>query len=191
MVDPTATAAGARERLRQKLLATIKTGRITLSSGKTTDFYIDGRLVTLDPEGLELVARLSVEALKSRCEAVGGPTSGADPIVAGIGLAARAEGWPLRLFFTRKSAKAHGTERRIEGPPLQSGDRVALVDDVATTGGSLIGAAQIVHEDSPARVRLALVIVDREEGAGEALRAAGIELVSLFTRSDLLRRSEA
>jgi len=107
-----------REDLQAMLSETIQTGAITLASGRTTDFYFDGRLVTLDPRGLSLVSRLSFERLAGRCEAVGGPTSGADPIVAGIGLASHEAGSPLRTFFTRKEAKGHGMGRRIEGPPL-------------------------------------------------------------------------
>ena len=178
--------AQRRDRLKELLQDTVQTGEITLSSGRTTDFYIDGRLVTLDPEGLELVARLSLDVLRGRCDAVGGPTSGADPMVAAIGILARQSGIPLRLFFTRSEAKAHGTRKRIEGPPLKDADRVAVVDDVATSGGSLLQAVHAVREETSAEVSLALVIVDREEGARERLSEAGVELIALFSRSQLL-----
>ncbi|MFQ5654789.1 MAG: orotate phosphoribosyltransferase [Planctomycetota bacterium] len=181
-IDPGA----ARRSLRELLQATFRTGVITLASGKTTDFYIDGRLVTLDPRGLDLVATLALEELRGRCDAIGGPTSGADPMVAAIGLRAWQEGIPLRLFFTRREAKAHGLGRRIEGPPLRKGDRVALLDDVATSGGSLLRAATAVREETGATVERALVIVDRQEGAEEALQEAGLELTALFTREELV-----
>lgn len=168
------------------LASTIRTGKITLASGRTTDFYFDGRLVTLDPRGLSLVARLMAERIAGRADAVGGPTSGADPIVAGIGLATLAAGKPVRTFFTRKEAKGHGTGRRLEGPALREGDRVFIVDDVATSGGSLLQSARVVAEDTGARVVGALVIVDREEGGEEALAAAGIPLESLFRKRDFL-----
>jgi orotate phosphoribosyltransferase len=177
---------GEREALRALLASTIRTGEIRLASGRTTDFYFDGRLVTLDPRGLSLVARLAHERIAARVDAVGGPTSGADPIVAGIGQVSLAAGRPLRTFFTRKEAKGHGTGRRLEGPPLQPGDRVFIVDDVATSGGSLLQSAKVVQEDTPARVVGALVIIDREEGADELLAESGIPLEALFLRSDFL-----
>ena len=180
------TRPEAREELRGLLSGTIRTGTITLASGRTTDFYLDGRLVTLDPRGLALVARLAHERLAGRADAVGGPTSGADPLVAGIGLESLAAGRPLRTFFTRKEVKGHGMGRRIEGPPLAAGDRVFIVDDVATSGGSLLQSARVVAEDTEARVVGALVIVDRQEGAGEALAAAGIPLEALFVKGDFL-----
>ena len=173
-----------RDQLRALLSETIQTGEITLASGRTTDFYFDGRLVTLDPKGLSLVSQVAHEVLSGRCDAVGGPTSGADPIVAGIGQVSLGSGSPLKTFFTRKEAKGHGMGRRIEGPALADGDRVFIVDDVATSGGSLIQAANVVTEDTGAKVVGALVIVDRQEGATEKLAEAGITLESLFRRAD-------
>ncbi len=175
-----------RESLRAQLAETIQTGKITLASGRTTDFYFDGRLVTLDAKGLFLVSKLGFEQIAGRCDAVGGPTSGADPIVAGIGLASLDAGKPIRTFFTRKEAKGHGMGRRIEGPALLPGDRVFIVDDVATSGGSLIQSAQVVEEETGAKVVGALVIVDRQEGAVEKLAEAGIELESLFKKADFV-----
>ncbi len=176
----------ARQRLLELLRATVSTGSIKLSSGKITDFYVDGRQVTLNPEGLALVSELALEALRGRCDAVGGPTSGADPMVAGIGLRAQDAGLSLRLFFIRKEAKKHGLNKRVEGPALLAGDRVALVDDVATSGGSLVRAAEVIREETPARPALALVMVDRQEGARELLEKAGLEFVALFSRSEIL-----
>ena len=180
------SAEDLRTKLKEHLSSAIQTGEVTLASGRTTDFYFDGRLVTLDPEGLAIVSELCVERLRGLCEAVGGPSAGADPMVAGIGLAARGHDWPLRLFFTRKEAKAYGMQRRWEGPPLQEGDRAVIVDDVATSGGSLIRSAEVIRTETPATVTQALVIVDREEGATEALKEAGIELLSLFRKSDFM-----
>lgn len=176
----------ARSALLDLIRPCVRTGNITLSSGRTTDFYIDGRLVTLDPTGLHLIASLAVDAVAGRCDAVGGPTSGADPIAAAMGLRARECGLQWRIFFTRKEAKGHGMQRRIEGPPLTEGDRVVIVDDVATTGGSLIRAVETVREEAGAQVEAALVVVDREEGAREALAAEGIELLALFSRREIV-----
>ena len=176
----------ARQRLLELLRATVSTGSVKLSSGKITDFYVDGRQVTLNPEGLAWISELALEAIHGRCDAVGGPTSGADPIVAGIGLRAHDAGLPLRLFFIRKEAKGHGLKRRIEGPELHVGDRVALVDDVATSGGSLVQAAEVIRQETRARPALALVVVDRQEGARESLEKAGLEFVALFSKSEIL-----
>ena len=176
----------ARTRLRDLLLTAVRTGTITLASGRTTDFYIDGRLVTLSPEGLLLVSTLILDRVRHCADAIGGPSAGADPMVAGVGILARQQQVPLKIFFTRKEAKGHGMQRRIEGPKLAPGDRVLLVDDVATSGGSLIQAASVVREDTQAELIGALVIVDREEGATENLAGEGLELQSLFTRTELL-----
>lgn len=177
-----------RDQLFARLRESIQTGEITLASGRTTDFYFDGRLVTLDPAGLRLVCRLGYAAVADICDAVGGPTSGADPIVVGIGLESldHVREKPLATFFTRSQAKAHGMQRQIEGPPLAAGARVVLVDDVATSGGSLVKAAAAVRGSGDVELKKALVIVDREEGAREALQEIGIELIALFSRSDFL-----
>jgi orotate phosphoribosyltransferase len=172
------------------LASCIQTGRITLSSGKVTDFYFDGRLVTLDPEGSVLVGKLILEELIARgITAVGGLTSGADPITSSVGVLAWQRQVPMHLFFVRKERKGHGTGRRIEGPPLVAGaaggtPRVALVDDVLTTGNSLLIARDAVVEEIGLRPQLACVVVDREEGGRERLQREGIDLVSLFRRSD-------
>jgi orotate phosphoribosyltransferase len=176
-----------RERLKAKLAACIRTGKITLSSGKETDFYFDGRLVSLDPEGSVLISELMLEELTERkIGGVGGLTSGADPLTSSIGVLAFQKGVPLKLFYVRKAAKGHGMQKRIEGPPLQKGLRVALVDDVITTGGSLLEARDALREDAQVEVSHALVVIDREEGGRERLAEEGIELVSLFRRRDFL-----
>lgn len=180
---------GLRSELRARLRACLQTGQVTLASGRTTDFYIDGRQVTLDPTGLRLVACLAYEQIRAfpgTVTAVGGPTSGADPIVVGVGLESLNRGSPLKTFFTRAAAKGHGMMRRIEGPPLNPADQVVLVDDVATSGGSLVQAAEAVRLETGTGPRLALVVVDRQEGATERLASAGIALYSLFTRAELV-----
>lgn len=191
--------ARVRERLKEKLRACVQTGRITLSSGKVTDFYFDGRQVSLEPEGSVLIATLVLEELlKRRVESVGGLTSGADPIVSAVGVLAWQRGVPLRLFYVRKEAKGHGMRRRVEGPPLVAGGasgpasggqplRVALVDDVLTTGGSILTAREAVVEEAGVEPVLACVVVDREEEGGrEKLEAQGMEVAALFRKSELL-----
>lgn len=177
--------AEIRERLRKKLEGCIRFGRVVLSSGKETDFYFDGRLVSLEPEGSVLIAELVLdEVVRRGIEAVGGLTSGADPIASAVGVLAYERGVPLRLFYVRKAAKEHGLRKRIEGPALPEGTRVAIVDDVLTTGGSILQAAEALREEAKARVADAIVVVDREEGGRERLEAEGLRVTSLFRRTD-------
>lgn len=178
----------SRERLKEKLHSCIRFGKIRLSSGKETDFYFDGRLVSLDPEGSVLIAELMLQeiARNGGIEAVGGLTSGADPITSSIGVLAHQRGIPLRLFYVRKEAKDHGMGKRIEGPPLPRGARALIVDDVITTGGSILKARDVLREDAGAEVVAALAVIDREEGGREALEKEGLRVLSLFRRSDFL-----
>lgn len=178
-------ASQTRELLREKLGGCIQTGDITLASGKKTDFYFDGRLVTLEPEGSVLIAQLMLEEISSRgIGAVGGLTSGADPLTSSIGVLAWNASYDVNLFFVRKERKAHGMQRRVEGPPIPDGVRIGLVDDVLTSGGSLLQAADAIEEEIGRAPDFASVIVDREEGGEAALKARGIELCPLFRKSD-------
>lgn len=185
--SPDEKLEASRRRLKAKLASCIRTGKVVLASGKETDFYFDGRLVSLDPEGSVLIAELVLEAVKRRgLGAVGGLTSGADPITSSTGVLAYQQGIPLHLFYVRKAAKEHGMQRRIEGPPLPSAVRAALVDDVLTTGGSLIQARDALREEAGVEVRDAIVVIDREEGGRERLAAEGITVTALFRRGDFL-----
>ncbi len=183
----TSPSPATRERLHELLAACVQTGEITLSSGKVTDFYFDGRLVSLSPEGSVLIAEMMLDELASRgVGAVGGLTSGADPITSSIGVIAWQRDVSMRLFYVRKEAKGHGMQKRLEGPVLP-GDgsvRIALVDDVLTTGGSLIKARDAILAEVGVAPTLACVIVDREEGGVERLAEAGIEAISLFRKRD-------
>jgi len=176
-----------RSRLKEKLSACVQTGKVTLSSGKETNFYFDGRLVSLDPEGSVLIAELLLaEIVRRRIQGAGGLTSGADPITSSIGVLAWQRGIPLHLFYVRKEAKGYGMRRQIEGPPLPRGLKVALVDDVITTGNSLVQARDALRREAGAEVNDALVVVDREEGGKEALAREGIALTPLFRKRDFL-----
>ena len=177
------------QRLREKLAGCIRTGEITLSSGKVTDFYFDGRLVSLDPEGSVLLGGLMLEAILARgITAVGGLTSGADPLTSSIGVLAWQRQVPMNLFFVRKERKEHGMQQRVEGPPMPEGEglKVALVDDVLTTGGSVLRAREALVEELGVEPSVACVIVDREEGGEQRLADYGIETVALFRKSDFL-----
>jgi len=177
--------------MREKLRKIIKDnsilhGKFILSSGKETNYYIDARLSTLHPEGLYLIGRILLGEIykNSEINVVGGPTMGADPIVGSILSLSHQIGNPLRGFIVRKGEKDHGTGKLIEGN-LSSGDNVAIVEDVATTGASIIRAMEAAVK-AGASIRKVLVIVDRKEGAAEKIRDMGHEFFSIFEIKELL-----
>ena len=164
----------------------LKRGRVVLSSGKVSDYYLDGRLVTLDSQGAYLVASIILDLIRDKkIMALGGPTLGADPIVGAVIALAAKRGKKLSGFIVRKSAKRHGMQRLIEGPTLRRGSRIILVDDVVTTGGSLIAAGEALKRQG-VKVDCAIVIVDRQEGAVQNLAKAGCRLISIFKKRDIL-----
>ncbi len=176
-----------RERLKKILKDnSVIWGKIKLSSGKESGYYIDARLTTLHPEGVYLVGKIFLgEILQdSDIQAVGGPTIGADPIVGSIIALSHQDGHPLRGFLVRKEEKQHGTGKLIEGS-VKPGDRVAIVEDVATTGGSILKAIDAV-KNAGAEVKKVLVVVDREEGARQKLENMGYEFFSIFRVGELL-----
>jgi len=163
----------------------LKKGRFVLSSGKVSNYYLDGRVITLTPEGAYLVAAIILELIKDKgIDAVGGPTLGADPIVGAIAALSHIKRIGIKTFIVRKAAKEHGMQRQIEGPVLKKGNRVILVDDVATTGKSLVEAKEGLVKKG-INVLGAIVIVDRGEGAKENLAKAGLQLQSIFAIEDL------
>ena len=194
--------------LKTRLLAllkkeALKKGKFVLSSGKASNYYLDGRIITLTPEGAYSVASIILELIKDKprsfcdrdklsskkgrgkgIDAIGGPTLGADPIVGAVAALSHINKIALKTFIVRKAAKVHGTQRQIEGPALKEGDRVILVDDVATTGKSLIEAKEALDKIGVI-VEKAIVIVDRCEGAKENLAQQGLNLESIFTIEDL------
>ncbi len=176
-----------RERLKKILQEkSILRGNFTLASGERSDYYIDARLTTLDSEGVNLIGKVFLEEIKkdSSINAVGGPTIGADPIVGAVLSTSYEQDYPMKGFLVRKSEKGHGTGRLIEGD-LQRGDKVAIVEDVVTTGGSVIKAIEAVR-DRGAQVEKLLAIVDRKEGAETRLRGMGIQFYRVFDIGDLL-----
>ncbi len=165
-----------------------KFGSFTLTSGRASDYYVDGKQVTLDGRGLYLVARFTLEHCRDLgVDAVGGLTLGADPIAAATAALSGDTDHPIAAFIVRKEVKAHGTSRAIEGPDLHAGMRVLLVDDTMTTGGTFLQAQEAVVPTG-ATIAGALCVVDREEGGREALEAAGITLHALFQRSEFSPR---
>lgn len=163
----------------------LKFGPITLASGKKSDWYADLRLITLDSEGAYLVSELLFELLKGeKIGALGGLMLGADPICGAFAATSFMHDKPIPTFIVRKEPKKHGQMRRIEGP-LKKGSSVVIVDDVATTGSSLLKAIDAVEEEG-CKVIKVITIIDREEGAKEKLAERGYSLISLFTKKDFL-----
>ncbi|MGJ3507824.1 orotate phosphoribosyltransferase [Enemella sp. A6] len=159
-------------------------GRVTLSSGREADYYIDMRRVTLDGRAAPLVGRVMRELVTDwNIEAVGGLTLGADPVAGAMLHAAAAAGERLDAFVVRKAGKAHGLQRRIEGSEV-AGRRVLVVEDTSTTGGSALTAVEALREAGAEIVGVASV-VDRDTGAREKIAEAGLEYRWAVTAEDL------
>jgi len=165
--------------------------KVILSSGRESDFYIDTKQASLSAEGHFLIGRLGLAEIRARfpaAQAVGGMTMGADPIASAISLTSFLESSsraaPLPSFYVRKEPKGHGTNQWVEGKKgLPAGARVAVVEDVVTTGASTLKAIERCRLEG-LEVLGVLALVDRQEGGKEAVLAAGVELWSLFARSD-------
>ena len=163
----------------------VRTGRIVLSSGKISDFYVDGKQTALHAEGGWLIGRLILERLHPEVTGVGGLLVGAAPIATAVSVAAWSRGREVHAFMIRKEPKGHGTGQYVEGMRnLPEGSKVCIVEDATTTGGSLIRAVERARA-AGLNVVQTITLVDREEGAAENLAAAGYVLEALVTRSDL------
>jgi orotate phosphoribosyltransferase len=179
---------------RDQLLALIKDlavvhGAVTLASGRQADYYVDLRRVTLHHAGAPLIGHLLLDRLEEvglgtdTVDAVGGLTLGADPVADALLHAAASRGLALDAFVVRKEAKAHGLQRRIEGPDI-AGRRVVVLEDTSTTGGSPITAVEAARE-AGAEVLGVAVIVDRDTGAAEKIQALGVPYHYLYSLADL------
>jgi orotate phosphoribosyltransferase len=164
-------------------------GKVTLSSGKEADYYVDLRRVTLHHRAAPLIGHQMLDLLEEQglgtaeVDAVGGLTLGADPIATALLHAAASRGQDLDAFVVRKAAKAHGMQRQIEGPDV-TGRRVVVVEDTTTTGGSPIAAIEAVRAAGGEVVGVA-TIVDRATGAGEKIEALGVPYHYLYGLQDL------
>jgi orotate phosphoribosyltransferase len=170
----------------------VKRGQFTLASGKQSKYYVDARLTTMSPEGLSVIGPLALFTLRKsgwEIDAVGGLTLGADPISYAISYASADSARPLRAFTVRKEVKSHGTGKIIEGP-FKEGDRVAVIEDVITTGGSALRAIEAVRAAN-GTVAGVLALVDREEGGRQAIEAAGVRVVSLVLASQIIKVLES
>ncbi|MDH6225862.1 MULTISPECIES: orotate phosphoribosyltransferase [Streptomyces] len=160
-------------------------GKVTLSSGLEADYYIDLRRITLDGTAAPLVGQVLLDLTADlEFDAVGGLTMGADPVAASMLHAAAARGRSLDAFVVRKAAKAHGLQKRVEGPDI-AGRRVLVVEDTSTTGGSPLTAVEAVRE-AGAHVVAVVTIVDRATGAAEIIQdKAGVPYRFAYSKDDL------
>lgn len=162
-------------------------GHFILASGRQSTLYIDARLTTMSPDGLALIGPLALTALRQTAwdvSAIGGLTLGADPMSYAISYASASTDRPLRAFTVRKEPKTHGTGKLIEGP-FHEGDRVAVIEDVITTGSSALRAADAIRA-AGGIVAGVLALIDREEGGREAILAAGLPVVALARVGDIV-----
>jgi orotate phosphoribosyltransferase len=176
-----------RDRLKQILVEkSVITGKeFKLASGKTSTFYVDARITTLHPEGAYLGGKIFLEMLKDfKVDAVGGYSIGADPIVTAIAVLSHQAGTPIPAFIIRKEEKSHGTGKVIEGN-FPSHARVAIFDDVITSGGSILKGAEQVEKHG-GKVEVVMAVLDREEGGREKIEAAGYKFLSIFTKKEFI-----
>lgn len=170
------------EELRRELIEllsereVVQRGKFILSSGRESDYYVDIKRAITDPAVLDVIARLIADEA-SEVDRIAGPALGAVPIATAVSLYSRKP-----LLMIRKEKKGYGTSKLIEGD-LQKGDRVAVVEDVTTTGGSLLKAVRAIQENGGI-VEKAFVVVDREEGAVDEFKREGITLIPLLSVSD-------
>jgi orotate phosphoribosyltransferase len=172
-----------REALRQQILdKAVVHGKVILSSGKEADYYVDLRRVTLDSEAAPIIGRVMLDLTKDYdFDAVGGLTLGADPVATAMMHAAAAQGRKLDAFVVRKSEKAHGLQRRIEGPDVK-GRRVLAVEDTSTTGGSVMTAVEALRAEGAEVVAVAVIV---ERGAAPKIAEAGLPYLAAYQLSDL------
>jgi orotate phosphoribosyltransferase len=163
----------------------LRFGDFTLASGQKSTYFIDGKLVSLQADGLYYLSRCILDMLQGvDVDAVGGMSIGADPITGGVITLAGAMGRPLTGFLVRKQQKDHGTKKQVEGP-VAEGARVVMLEDVVTTGGSTLDAIEAMEREKQAQVVKVIAMVDRLQGARDNLAAAGYPLEAIFTIEEL------
>ena len=172
-----------RDQLKEEILKkAVVRGKVILSSGKEADFYVDLRRVTLDSVAAPLVGEVMLDLTKDlEYDAVGGLTLGADPVATAMLHAAAKRGKELDAFVVRKSEKAHGLQRRIEGPDVK-GRRVLAVEDTSTTGGSVLTAVEALREAGAEVVGVAVIV---ERGAKEKVESEGFKYLAAYSLADL------
>lgn len=177
--------SAAREELHELIRTrALKFGDFLLASGQRSTYYIDGKQVSLHGRGLYLLANLMLAEIADwPVDAVGGMSIGADPIAGALAAIAGEQGRELDAFIVRKEPKQRGTRQQVEGP-LAEGTRVAVLEDVVTTGGSSLAAIEALRREASAQVLGVVAMVDRLQGGRENLGATGCELRALFTIRD-------
>ena len=175
--------------LRQKLLdlfcrLAYQEGDFVLSSGQRSSYYINGKQVTLDPQGALAMARLLLPMLPKDTQAVAGLTLGADPIVSAVSVVSVYENRPIPALIIRKEAKGHGTMAYIEGPSLPQGAKVVVLEDVVTTGQSALKAVERLQAAGYTVDRV-ISLIDRLQGGGALYESVGLQFEALFTIEDL------
>ncbi len=181
-MDSKAREARLLDLIREKAL---RRGEFILSSGQKSDYYLDGKQVTLDGEGALLVAEAILDRLAGEeCDAVGGMAIGADPIAGAVAAVAAARGRRLKAFIVRRSEKGHGTKKLVEGP-LRPGERCVVVEDVCSTGASAWKAVEALHAFGAKVVRV-VAIVDREMGAERFFADRRMPYTPLYTKTQVL-----
>jgi len=182
---PSGTMTQRDELLRLIVDRSLQKGDFTLASGQKSAYYINGKQTTLDGRGAYLVARIFMAMLADDVpDGIGGLTLGADPIIGSMLTLAGMEDLELKGIIVRKEAKGHGTQSLIEGP-LAKGDRIVIIEDVVTTGGSSMKAIDAVRA-AGGEVKRVLAVVDREQGGKSSLREADCHLESIFSINELL-----
>lgn len=181
------------EELKDKLLTILtkqsyREGKFTLASGKESNFYLDGKMTSLDAEGGTIISILFLRMLKENISAIGGISVGADPLSSGVSQVGFLLGKKLNAFYVRKEPKKHGTSKWIEGP-LKAGEIVAILEDVVTTGGSSQNAVEKVTEFG-CKVGQILAVVDRNEGGRETFKKSGVDYSFLFDIQEVIERSK-
>jgi orotate phosphoribosyltransferase len=173
----------AKDQLREEIIKkAVVHGKVILSSGKEADYYVDLRRVTLDHVAAPLIGEVMLELTKDlNYDAVGGLTLGADPVATAMMHTAAKQGKALDSFVVRKAEKAHGLQRRIEGPDV-NGKRVLAVEDTSTTGGSVLTAVEALKEAGAIVVGVAVIV---ERGAAPKIEEAGLEYRAAYQLSDL------
>ena len=173
----------SRDKLKDQILKkAVVHGKVILSSGKEADYYVDLRRVTLDAEAAPLVGEVMLDLTKDLdFDAVGGLTLGADPVATAMMHVAAKIGRKLDSFVVRKAEKAHGLQRRIEGPDVK-GRRVLAVEDTSTTGGSVMTAVEALKEAGAIVVGVAVIV---ERGAAPLIKENGLEYLAAYQLSDL------
>ena len=162
-----------------------ETPPFTLASGKQSNYYFNCKPTTMDPEGMNLIGKVLFDMLKDTpITAAGGLTLGADPIANALSVISFQEGKPIKSFTVRKEAKGHGTKSKIEGT-LQQGERIVVLDDVITTGGSTITAIEAVREAGLVIDRV-IAFVDREEGGRENILKYVDRVDAVMTRTEVM-----